>query len=74
MYILKFVNCRLVMWRKSNKAVIKLIVTPNGDSTIGDKIVTGFTMKHRYTNTISSQKFDHKINVFLALGNLVGSE
>lgn len=72
--------CRLVIWRKSNKAVVKLQVTPKEDLKIGDEVVTGFTMQHIYVNTITTvdnkepQKCEHKVKVFLTLGNLVGSE
>lgn len=65
---------RLVVFRKSNKAVIKLTVTPDKDLKLGDEVISGFTMQHLYTNTITSQKYDHRLNVFLTLGTLVGSD
>lgn len=65
---------RLVVFRKSNKAVIRLTVTPKEDVSLGNELIAGFTMQHLYTNSISSQKFDHCLNVFLTLGPLVGSE
>ncbi|KAI4460349.1 dynactin p62 subunit [Holotrichia oblita] len=72
---------RLVKWRKSNKAVIKLQITPSASLNLGDEVVVGFVMQHIYTNTIATsvekdkepQKCQHKIRVFLSLGNLVGS-
>lgn len=70
----------MVVWRKSNKAVVKLHVTPNDDSEIGDDVVLGFTMQHIYVNTITTvenkdpQKYEHKIKAFLTLGKVVGSE
>lgn len=71
----------LVKWRKSNKAFIKLQVTPHSDLQLNDEVVCGFTMQHVYTNIIAStienkqpQKYDHKVRVFLRLGNIVGSE
>lgn len=67
-------DTKLVVYRKSNKAVVKLIVTPNAGLPLGKEIVAGFTMQHMYTNTITSQKYDHRLNVFLDLGPLVGSE
>lgn len=72
---------RLVVRRKSNKAFVKLIVKPKENLSIGNEVVTGFTMQHVYTNTIATtvenkepQKYDHKIKVFITLGVLVGSE
>ncbi|KAL3277566.1 hypothetical protein HHI36_012909 [Cryptolaemus montrouzieri] len=72
---------KLVIWRKSNKAFIKLIVTPKEDTSIGTVITAGFTMSHLYTNTITSvaenkkpQKFNHNIKLILDLGKSVGSE
>lgn len=56
------------------------MVTPR-DLEINSEVVAGFTMQHVYTNTITttvenkeSDKYDHKVKVFLTLGNLVGSE
>lgn len=68
-------------WRKSNKAFIKLNVTPRVDVALGSEVVCGFVMQHVYTNTIASkvenkepQKYDHKVKVFLHLGQVVGSD
>ncbi|KAF5300149.1 hypothetical protein FQR65_LT09240 [Abscondita terminalis] len=69
---------KLVVWRKSNKAVIKLQITPNEDLSIGNEVVAAFTMQHIYVNTITTvenkepQKCEHKVKVFLTLGKLVG--
>lgn len=71
----------MVKWRKSNKAVIKLKITPRSDLNLGDEVVVGFVMQHVYTNTIATsvekdkepQKCEHKIKVFFSLGKLVGS-
>lgn len=72
---------RLVKWRKSNKAFIKLAVSPAADLKIDDEVICGFTMQHIYTNVIPAtvenkqpQKYDHKVRVFLRLGTIVGSE
>ncbi|XP_018565105.1 dynactin subunit 4 [Anoplophora glabripennis] len=72
---------KLVKWRKSNKAFVKLNVTPISDLSLNSEVVCGFIMQHIYTNTIASkvenkepQKYDHKVKVFLHLGQLVGSE
>ena len=73
---------RLVVWRKGNKAVIRLHVLPYVDevrkSTDGS-IVIGFVMQYGYVNTIATlehkapQKLDLKVKLFLTLGNLVGT-
>ncbi|KAJ3641470.1 hypothetical protein Zmor_027977 [Zophobas morio] len=70
---------KLVVWRKSNKAFVKLLVTPKQGLALNTEIVAGFTMQHIYTNTIATtvenrepDKHDHNIRVFLTLGNLVG--
>lgn len=74
-------DTKLVKWRKSNKAFIKLNVTPNADLPLNTEVVCGFTMEHIYTNAITGQqekkepqKYNHKLRVFLTLGQLVGSE
>ncbi|CAG9823358.1 unnamed protein product [Phaedon cochleariae] len=74
-------DTKLVKWRKSNKAYVKLNVTPKEDLGLNSDVVCGFTMQHVYTNTITGQmdkkepqKYDHKVKVFLHLGKLVGSE
>nr|CAH7743499.1 unnamed protein product [Callosobruchus chinensis] len=71
----------LVKWRKSNKAFIRLAVTPNGDLPLNSEVVCGFVMQHIYTNTITSkvenkepQQYNHKVKVFLNLGNSVGCD
>ncbi|KAH0809413.1 hypothetical protein GEV33_013378 [Tenebrio molitor] len=72
---------KLVVWRKSNKAFVKLLVTPKETLELNAEVVVGFTMQHIYTNTISTtvenkepDKRNHNVRVFLTLGNLVGSE
>ncbi|XP_022912675.2 dynactin subunit 4 [Onthophagus taurus] len=71
---------KLVIRRKSNKAVIKLIITPSDELKLGEEVIIGFVMQHVYTNTIpiekvkEPQKCEHKISVYLSLGNLVGSQ
>lgn len=72
---------KLIKWRKSNKAFVKLAVTPRADLKLGDEVVCGFTMQHIYTNVLppavenkQPQKYDHKVRVFLTLGKVVGSE
>lgn len=72
---------KLVKWRKSNKAFIKLNITPDESLPLNAEVVCGFIMQHVYTNTITGQlekkepqKYDHKVKVFLTLGQTVGSE
>lgn len=74
-------DSKLVVFRKSNKAVVRLQITPNADLKIGDPVVLAFNMHHIYTNTIATtvenkepQKCDHKVKVFLELGKTVGSD
>ncbi|XP_017777117.1 PREDICTED: dynactin subunit 4 [Nicrophorus vespilloides] len=72
---------KLVVFRKSNKAVIKLLVAPMENLELGEEVIAGFTMQHVYTSTIATttenkepQKFDHKMKIYLTLGTLVGSQ
>ncbi|KAG5879779.1 hypothetical protein JTB14_001796 [Gonioctena quinquepunctata] len=74
-------DTKLVKWRKSNKAFIKLNVIPKEDLALNSEVVCGFIMQHVYTNAITGQmdkkepqKYDHKVKVFLHLGQTVGSE
>lgn len=70
----------MVVWRKSNKAFVKLSITPK-NLDIGTEVTIGFTMQHIYTNTIATtvenkepDRKDHNVKVYLTLGNIVGSE
>ncbi|XP_011695982.1 PREDICTED: dynactin subunit 4 isoform X1 [Wasmannia auropunctata] len=70
---------KLVVWRKGNKAVIRLHVTPHGTNKDNeDPVIVGFVMQHGYVNTIaalehkSPQKVDVKIKLYLTVGQLVG--
>lgn len=72
---------RLVKWRKSNKAFITLKVVPQNSLQLNSSVVGGFTMQHVYTNTIASKmenreshKFNHKIKIFLQLGQIIGGD
>ncbi|XP_044263145.1 dynactin subunit 4 [Tribolium madens] len=74
-------DTKLVVWRKSNKVFVKLVVTPDDGLELNTEIVAGFTMQHIYTNTIATtvenkepDRHDHNVRVFLTLGNLVGCE
>ncbi|XP_018322483.1 dynactin subunit 4 [Agrilus planipennis] len=73
-------DTKLVVWRKSNKAVIRLNITPLENLNIGDEVVVGFTMQHIYVNTITAveskepQRYNNNVKVFQYLGKIVGSE
>lgn len=66
------------MWRKGNKAVIRLHVTPHDTNKNTDPIIIGFVMQHGYVNTIaalehkSPQKVDVRVKLYLTVGQLVG--
>lgn len=68
----------LVVWRKSNKAIVKLQVTPDSDLSVGDEVVCGFSIEHIFTNTVTvtvenkqPQKSNHRVRVFLNLGKIM---
>lgn len=70
------------MWRKGNKAVIRLHVTPyeNTNKNGERSVIVGFVMQHGYVNTIaalehkSPQKVDVKVKLYLTVGQLVNEE
>ncbi|XP_053978943.1 dynactin subunit 4 [Hylaeus anthracinus] len=69
---------KLVIWRKGNKAVIKLHVTPHEDLKESENasVIVGFVMQHGYVNTITTsrpEKLDLKIKLYITVGNTVGS-
>lgn len=46
---------KFIVWRRSNKVVIQLMVNPHVDSMqAGDEVVVGFTMQYTYVNTVAS--------------------
>ncbi|XP_018393235.1 PREDICTED: dynactin subunit 4 isoform X1 [Cyphomyrmex costatus] len=70
---------KLVVWRKGNKAVIRLHVTPHDTNKDNeDPVIVGFVMQHGYVNTIaalehkSPQKVDVKVKLYLTVGQIVG--
>lgn len=78
-YISIFIQ-RLVVWRKGNKAIVRLNVTPFENDEIKEELVTvGFVMQHGYVNTITAlehkapQKLDLKVKLYLSLGKLCKS-
>lgn len=69
---------KLVVWRKGNKAVIRLHVIPHDTSENSEEsVLVGFVMQHGYVNTIaalehkSPQKVDVKVKLYLNVGQLV---
>ncbi|KAK2582786.1 hypothetical protein KPH14_005050 [Odynerus spinipes] len=71
---------KLVVWRKGNKAVVRLTVTPyENDEIKGEPVIVGFVMQHVYVNTITAlehkatQKLDLKVKLYLTLGKLCGT-
>lgn len=75
-----FFFCRLVIWRKGNKAVIKLHVIPHENiESDSQQVIIGFVMQYGYVNTITTlehkapQKLDLKVKLYLTIGNIVGS-
>lgn len=74
--------CRLVVWRKGNKAVIKLHVTPHEDlkgNKENQSIIIAFVMQYGYVNTFTTlehkapKKLDLKVKLYLTVGNIVGN-
>ncbi|XP_078036782.1 dynactin subunit 4 [Augochlora pura] len=73
---------KLVVWRKGNKTVIKIHVTPY-KSLEGNKknepIIIGFVMQYEHVNTITTlenktpKKLDLKVKLYLTPGNIVGN-
>jgi dynactin-4 len=70
---------RVVVWRKANKAAVKMVVLPLDSAMEAGEVVIGFVMKYIYVNTMATleqrepQKVDLKVKVFIKVGKLVGS-
>lgn len=72
---------KLVVWRKGNKAVIKLHVIPHEtvQENENQSIIVGFVMQYGYVNTITTlehkapKKLDLKVKLYLTVGNIVSS-
>lgn len=70
---------KLVVWRKGNKAVIRLHVTPREiEEDKRDEEIVGFVMQHGYVNTIATlehktpQKLDLRVKLYLTLDKING--
>ncbi|XP_003699436.1 dynactin subunit 4 [Megachile rotundata] len=72
---------KLVIWRKGNKAVIKLHVTPHENIQVTEdtSAIVGFVMQYGYVNTITTlehkapQKLDLQVKLYLTVGNILES-
>lgn len=71
---------KLVVWRKGNKAVVRLTVVPYENVTKGEPVLVGFVMQYGYVNTITAvceqkapQKSDLKVKLYLTVGKLCGN-
>lgn len=69
---------KIVIWRKANKAAVKLVVTSHSDLSEGSEVIVGFEMHYTYVNTIAAleqkepQKVDLKVKVFINVGKTLG--
>jgi dynactin-4 len=68
-----------VIWRKANKAAVKMVVIPQDSAMEAGEVLIGFVMKYAYVNTMATleqkepQKVDLKVKVFISVGKTVGS-
>ncbi|KAL7286951.1 hypothetical protein TKK_0018891 [Trichogramma kaykai] len=69
---------KVVVWRNSNKSVIRLHVLPDVTKSSGDMpetVIVGFVMQFSYINTIATlehktpQKLDLRVKLYLTLDN-----
>nr|CAD7446585.1 unnamed protein product [Timema bartmani] len=74
-------DIKVVVWRKANKAAVKLAVQPHGTlSQDGVDVRTGFMLKYSYVNTITTleqktpQRVELQARVYLNVGKTVGSQ
>lgn len=69
---------KVVVWRKANKAAVKMVVVPLDSATEAGQVLIGFVMKYTYVNTMATldqkepQKVDLKVKVFINAGKTVG--
>ena len=68
-----------MVWRKANKAAVKMVVIPQDSAVEAGEVLTGFVMQYAYVNTMATleqkepQKVDLKVKVFINVGKTVGS-
>ncbi|XP_067008878.2 dynactin subunit 4 [Anabrus simplex] len=70
---------KVVVWRKANKAALKMVVIPSNEAREkGGEVVVGFLMNYTYMNTMATleqkepQKVNLKVKVFMTVGKVVG--
>lgn len=67
------------MWRKANKAGVKMMVVPQDSAAETGEVLIGFVIKYTYVNTMATleqkepQKIDMKVKVFISVGKTAGS-
>ncbi|PSN52092.1 hypothetical protein C0J52_03897 [Blattella germanica] len=70
---------KIVVWRKANKAAVKMAVIPQKSASDNGEVLIGFVMQYSYINTMATleqkepQKVDLKVKVFLNIGKVVGN-
>ncbi|XP_054730427.1 dynactin subunit 4 [Anastrepha obliqua] len=64
-----------IIWRKSNKASVRLNFTTDESLKAGDFVKLGFTMEYTYVNTVTNAPTSHKLNarVFIDAGQIVAA-
>lgn len=79
---------KFIVWRRSNKVTIELLVNPQTNLLkVGDDVIVGFTMQYTYVNTVvsnvgadtstgGSDKEKHALNarVYVRLGEVEANE
>lgn len=66
----------MILWIKSNKAAVKLNLTPNENLKKDDTVIAGFLMKYTYMNTIVTheqkepQRVDLKVKIYINAGKI----
>ncbi|GLG98099.1 Dynactin subunit 4 [Gryllus bimaculatus] len=71
---------KIVVWRKANKAAMKLVITPEEDISEGRDVIVGFVMHYTYINTMATQlleqrepqKVNLKVKLYITVGKVVG--
>jgi dynactin-4 len=72
-------DSKVVVWRKANKAAVKMVVIPQDTAVEAGGVLIGFVMKYAYVNTMATleqkepQKVDLKVKVFINVGKTPGS-
>lgn len=76
--ILFFCN-RFIIWRKSNKVLLRLQFTPNADLKAGEDVYVGFNLLYTYVNTVTNtpekkEPTTHDLNcrVYVKVGSIEG--